>query len=768
MTDNSEMVPITVYLSLGSFPASVAWRIETLSGLVLHKADLYTYTTQATDIVTETVSVPANQILNFVVIDRWSYGLRLPSPLDEAKAYLFQGTMAEPDKVLAKVPATFRRGRIVNSFNASDTSFFQTISFLTSGTGAPSASPSLSLVPTKADTTPVSVFIDFDTFSIQTSWKMVVADTNRTVGTGGPYGPFVGPNVTETLVLETDETYRFTVFDSGSDGLCCSSSHGQVFVFLGDAFRTNQALVYDDGQFARQRDHIFVASPSAVFTYTTAPSTSPSVSPVPSTTLSPSQPLVTVTVVMDGFFYLVSILDSTKTRELYTAESLSGFVRGETITLQQGAEYFLRAYFVVDHGYAMVVLGSETLDLEQAIAADAGLAYATGESDLSVLVPFTASPDSFFSSVTASPTGPPRTSFDSGINVPAVSPTASWPLPPSTQQYLVTVEIDVDIFSATRSGFWIETTNTREVVFQTTRRNFSPTWRDTVWTGTIVLEEGTDYLFTIYQTTGDGIDCCRSLSYVTIYGGSRANVLEKRLVFIDGNFGYIRTVPFTASDNNLLGYTANPTHSPTNFPTILPSSSAPPTGMPSQSLVPSTTFAPSRTLVAVLIVVDFDMLPAETGWKLELANDNTGDADPTSNAADRIVSEVVGFPKDLRCTQKLAQLMIQEGFRYTITITDTFGDGMTARAEGSSSCRGQVTVYEGLSIDPTKMLAREDGNFMYQSEAHSFMVGIPSEAPSSTPTVQTPGSSASVTPGNEAGRIGLLIGLVAMLFVVWA
>ena len=63
-----------------------------------------------------------------------------------------------------------------------------------------------------------------DNFPQETTWNVTNA-SDEVVASGGPYTD-VGENFIETLCLDTDQCYTFTVLDSESDGICCGFGEG--------------------------------------------------------------------------------------------------------------------------------------------------------------------------------------------------------------------------------------------------------------------------------------------------------------------------------------------------------------------------------------------------------------------------------------------------------------------------------------------------------------------------------------------------------------
>lgn len=70
----------------------------------------------------------------------------------------------------------------------------------------------------------MSLFIDFDNFSNETSWE--ITDSNNVV-VASSFGTYPGGSVdtTEQIFLPEDD-YTFTIFDVWGDGICCGYGNG--------------------------------------------------------------------------------------------------------------------------------------------------------------------------------------------------------------------------------------------------------------------------------------------------------------------------------------------------------------------------------------------------------------------------------------------------------------------------------------------------------------------------------------------------------------
>jgi hypothetical protein len=142
----------------------------------------------------------------------------------------------------------------------------------------------------------VTVLINFDTYSsVTVSWRIsntqieIVKEVPR-----GTYTPFDGDQAIETVELELNRVYVFSIIDR--DGLCCDTGNGYAAVFFGDSVNASDVLVWDDGDFEFSRSQLFTVSSNATFERTLSPSHAPTKSPAPTMTSAPTVPLVNIVI----------------------------------------------------------------------------------------------------------------------------------------------------------------------------------------------------------------------------------------------------------------------------------------------------------------------------------------------------------------------------------------------------------------------------------------------------------------------------------------
>ena len=238
-------VTVTIQLYFSFRPEGASWTIETLDGVVLHKAERGKYANLDYSFVLEQVVVPADTILNFVLVDEFGYGAD-DYTFSDAAVYLFLGPDPDESKVIGRVePLPTSSDTIetrVTSFRTSESGILETLAPFYMANTPPTYAPS-----NVGDGVDVTILIRFDAFPVQTSWRVYDLDSGDTIAEGGRYGAFVGDNTTVTVSVPPDVLIVFAIIDSNEDGM--TSGNGESFVFYGSQVDFGQVLVYDDGDF---------------------------------------------------------------------------------------------------------------------------------------------------------------------------------------------------------------------------------------------------------------------------------------------------------------------------------------------------------------------------------------------------------------------------------------------------------------------------------------------------------------------------------------
>jgi len=169
------------------------------------------------------------------------------------------------------------------------------VPFLPTPSISPSVStkPSSSLSPTE-DCSRIFISILFDAYPSEVRWIVAEAygDIGENIVAESPLydNTNAGSTVTETICLK-DGLYVFTISDGAGDGICCSNfGEGRYEVlFLGD---TNQTL-------AEGGDYGYFESTTFLLPYMVLPTSTPSVSPQPTSSISPTSSCVWIEVIIN-------------------------------------------------------------------------------------------------------------------------------------------------------------------------------------------------------------------------------------------------------------------------------------------------------------------------------------------------------------------------------------------------------------------------------------------------------------------------------------
>ena len=693
-----ESTAITIRLDLTNNGNGVSWRIETLDEQVLHSVEKGTYTGIWYTRVEETINVPLGAMLNFVLVydGERTTGLYI-DPTESAAADVFLGTTVDYSKTIARV----------NKYVYYDDSTVKT-SFMASeeGIGRFGGAPAPIPIPPEYrgfSEAAVTVAIKFDTYPMDTSWEIRYQTNGATVASGGPYGPFEGRVVSDTITLLEGATYEFTAFDENKDGICCQNGNGNIRLSLGSQTNDDNLLVFDDGEFASSRTTTFTVSTDNVFALTKIPSLSPTVTNSPTATMAPTvTPIqVTVSIFLDAYPLETSwaILDGTNEAVLFEGAvvSSSATVETKTVLLSPEKEYIFEIYDsafdgLFDNNFAAVSIGPEYSE-------DALLAHISGSSFRGLgRAVFTASTNSVIDLFTPFPTPPPYPDFTPWPTslAPTVAPTTT-SLPTFASRVVVTIELEFKPYHYTPTDEYvvtIETADSHRVVYRDEPVGFFSL--GSTWTRTTFLDEGREYLFTIKDLYGVGEAEAR------VYLGTSTNDIAESLVVFDDNFGFVRKQFFVASEQGRLDISASPSSVPTNVPSTPPSLSVAPTGIPTTSHAPSISNSPTTSVSAVLLLLDLDWQPYETSWRI---TDSNGMA---------VVSKPAGTYEQWGLVPEVIELVT--GAAYTLTINDSGQDGICC-----SGGRGGAFIFLGTEADRNKVLAFEDGSFQ-STTSHSFVV----------------------------------------------
>jgi len=116
-------------------------------------------------------------------------------------------------------------------------------------TNKPTRRPTRGVAVTKKPTftTSIEVTIKLDGSSSETGWNIALDADASNIIINRPSGYYAGNDtltITETVILDSAETYRFTVFDTYGDGFCCNEGVGFYSIY-----HDGQLLVFREGDF---------------------------------------------------------------------------------------------------------------------------------------------------------------------------------------------------------------------------------------------------------------------------------------------------------------------------------------------------------------------------------------------------------------------------------------------------------------------------------------------------------------------------------------
>lgn len=96
-----------------------------------------------------------------------------------------------------------------------------------------------------------------DKYGTQITWEFTTSD-GTVLCSGGPYSTLVGSAATqihvERIALPADECVKFTIYDSGGDGICCN--YGQGYYVVKDSRNNVLFGNHDDGDFGESVAHL--------------------------------------------------------------------------------------------------------------------------------------------------------------------------------------------------------------------------------------------------------------------------------------------------------------------------------------------------------------------------------------------------------------------------------------------------------------------------------------------------------------------------------
>ena len=566
-------VVITIKFLVGFDPRSIRWSLETLDGTTVYSAGRNSYRTHYAAVL-EHVTVRPNTAYNLVVRGG-SGGLRDDTAMVVAAYYGILSTTAATDtdeaRQLILAAAPYSR-HIVTTLTTSPQSALPSLWLFGENIGG------AGLLPQRGPLIAVSVLIFFDTYPTETRWTIEKAPVGQLVAEGGPYSPFIGDHVLETVHLEENADFFFNLYDSTGTGICCYYGHGEAFVYLDSL---DQTLVHDDGRFTFESFHRFRTSRNSAFPATSSPTALATRSPAPTVMTAPSPtPLpLTVSAKIGAAYsgYLSWALLAIPSFEVVESSPRYGFNRqvftNTTIELQQDNEYLLKVYNSFGDGlccgdFVTVSLGDQ-LDHTKA------LAYVTDNFEFTASQRFVLSPQEakqFTSSPTAVATSSPtytatHSPRPSSVpsSAPSVAPTVS--LYPTTQGKIpILMKVSLPSTPPARMAVAVyRDGNTQRLVYENQDLSFVEQGNGQAdWSATINVDLGREYLLEI--TAVDGLCCFPGT--ISVHDG---NDLSEQgvLLVLEGQRGFRRQALFVAPGAGLVD-SLSPLPLPSSSPSLAP------------------------------------------------------------------------------------------------------------------------------------------------------------------------------------------------------
>jgi hypothetical protein len=213
----------------------------------------------------------------------------------------------------------------------------------------------------------------------------------------------------------------------------------------------------------------------------------------------------------------------------------------------------------------------------------------------------------------------------------------------------VLVAITLDEFPVD-TGYQIRD-NDGDIVFEIATGTYASANAGAIVTEVVSLNRGADFVFVLKDSYTDGFS-----GEVVIYLGASQDS-SSVLAYYGPSLGVFTDqyeIPFGVGDDFIIDI----------FPTPVPREPSPfPSSEPS---APSMSPAPSSSDVTLLLIINLDSFPSETGYRIESTEDG------------EVVREVLpgsyGSNQDFGTIREEFQVSLDEN--YTLTLLDAFGDGL--------------------------------------------------------------------------------------------
>jgi hypothetical protein len=570
-------------------------------------------TTAKKNNVTETFHLPPNQVFEMHMFDSYGDGLCCTAGYGYYAIYL--GKDMEIQAVKSDGEYTFGEVQIFDTIPPTmEPSTAPTSSQTPTLSALPSFRPTLSMSPSLHKIL-VTLFIQFDDFPNDVSWKIFSANTTNQelFFQGSNYSNSLRTtNITETFHLFPDQVYEIHMFDSYGDGLCCMQGNGYYAVYLGNdmeiqAVKSNGT--YGTGEVQTFQTITPTLPPSTNPTSSTSPTSSLSPSLSPSTSFLPTASKVplTLSITFDKYPSEVSwalyhhpisnkgpLANSSKfsyNLPHSTVNEIFYLVENKAFEFIIEDSYGDGICCIEGNGSYALYFGDESTGIP--------IFEAVGNYEFGRKHIFTATQPSMSPSLTPSHSQLPTTTSQ-----PSNSPSMS--MSPSINEVFVTLDIQLDKY-AYEVDWQIYKANTdptssKPLVYG---GNYDNDMSDKLVSHTFSLEYNTDYKFYIQDGHGDGICCSNGYGYAILYFGKKDDKTIP-ILNVDGKYGASGVYTFKTSPTPII--TSAPTNAQPSFPNQSPYFA------PTISPIPPT--SPIVPYVNFTLVIRFDEKPLDLTWAI--------------------------------------------------------------------------------------------------------------------------------------------------------
>lgn len=105
----------------------------------------------------------------------------------------------------------------------------------------------------------IKIIVKTDYFGSETTWQLK-DDSGAIIATGGPYPDGVIKYRAKKVTVDSDGCYRFRIFDSYGDGICCDEGNGKYWI---KRVSDNSTIRRGNGQFGFAQSRAFCMSPNS-------------------------------------------------------------------------------------------------------------------------------------------------------------------------------------------------------------------------------------------------------------------------------------------------------------------------------------------------------------------------------------------------------------------------------------------------------------------------------------------------------------------------